>query len=161
MADLLSKISSYNLFNYLFTGVLFVILAENFTAYTFQQENAVLGFFLYYFIGLTISRLGSLIIEPILKKTSFLKFADYKDFVAASKVDPQINIFSEVNNMYRTISMVMLGVILLRSYESIRTNVMWLLQNEITLLLLALFIMFILAYRKQTAYITKRVNCNK
>jgi hypothetical protein len=33
---------------------------------------------LYYFVGLAVSRFGSLIIEPLLKRFSFVRFAAYK-----------------------------------------------------------------------------------
>ena len=80
MNALLSKLSSYNLFNYLFPGIIFVILAEGVTDYSLIQEDIAIGAFLYYFIGLVVSRFGSLMIEPFLKKVSFLRFADYKNF---------------------------------------------------------------------------------
>src|SRR5215467_1053056 len=102
MKDLLDKISSYNLFNYLLPGVLFAALAETWTSYRFLQSNLVVGVFVYYFFGLVISRVGSLIIEPSLRKVSFVKFASYDDFVAASQKDPKIDVLSEVNDMYRT-----------------------------------------------------------
>ena len=117
MTDFLGKISSYNLFNYLFSGVLFVILANYFTPYSFVQKDLVLGVFLYYFIGLVISRVGSLFIEPILKKISFVKFMPYPDFVKALKVDPSLDVLSEVNNMYRTLTAVFVSLIFLKLYQ--------------------------------------------
>ena len=83
--EILDKLSSYNLFNYLLPGIIFVVVASNVTHYDFIQDDIVIGVFLYYFIGLVISRFGSLVIEPILKHFSFIQFADYKDFIAASK----------------------------------------------------------------------------
>ncbi|NTW33389.1 MAG: hypothetical protein HGB12_12330, partial [Bacteroidetes bacterium] len=104
MKELLDKISSYNLFNYLLPGILFVYFSKQFTDYNFIQDNDFIGAFLYYFIGMVISRFGSLFIDPTLKKISFLKFSDYKSFVSASKKDDKIELFSEVNNTYRTIT---------------------------------------------------------
>lgn len=51
MKELLDKISSYNLFNYLLPGILFVCIAKHFTDYNFIQDNDFIGAFLYYFIG--------------------------------------------------------------------------------------------------------------
>ena len=102
MNEILNKISSYNLFNNLFPGVLFVVIADYFTSFSFTQSDIVSGLILYYFIGLLISRVGSLIVEPFLKWTKLLKFADYHKYVAASKTDPTIEILSEINNTYRT-----------------------------------------------------------
>src|SRR4030042_1443125 len=103
MKEILDKLSSYNLFNYLLPGIIFVILAGKITHYSFVQEDIILGAFLYYFIGLVISRFGSLVIEPLLKCLSFVQFADYKDFVSTSKKDDKLELLLEVNNTYRTL----------------------------------------------------------
>ena len=111
METLLGKLSSYNIFNYLFPGIIFVIIAENLTRFTFIQKDVFLGLFLYYFIGLVISRIGSLVIEPILRR--LVKFANYGDFIAASKIDNKIELLSENNNMYRTLCSLFLLLIAL------------------------------------------------
>lgn len=67
MKEILDKLTSYNLFNYLLPGVVFAVLASKVTRFTLIQQDLVAGAFLYYFIGLVISRFGSLILEPILK----------------------------------------------------------------------------------------------
>jgi hypothetical protein len=160
MNELLGKISSYNIFNYLFSGVVFVALANAFTRFSFIQENLLIAVGLYYFIGLVLSRIGSLIIEPMLKLLSFIKFAPYQDFVRASKVDPQIEVLSEVNNMYRTLVMVFLGLILLKLYEVFQIKLGHLGVGLIFGIFGFLLIVFLLAYRKQTSYIAKRIKTN-
>lgn len=160
MKELLDKISSYNLFNYLLPGILFVSISKEFTDYNFIQDNEFIGGFLYYFIGMIISRFGSLFIEPTLKKISFLKFADYKNFVSASKKDEKIELFSEVNNTYRTITALFVILLLLKLYNhfQVRLDIP---QNAATLILVVLILlMFLFSYRKQTNYITKRIDAN-
>jgi hypothetical protein len=76
---------------------------DNFTHFSLVQENLVLGVFVYYFVGLVISRMGSLVVEPVLTKISFLVFVDYAEYVKASRADPKIDVLGEVNNMYRTL----------------------------------------------------------
>lgn len=160
MKDIIDKLSSYNLFNYLFPGIVFVILANVMTRYSFIQQDIVLGVFLYYFIGLVISRFGSLAVEPFLKRISFLKFAEYKDFVAASKKDEKVELFSEINNTYRTLCACFLLLILLKIFEIIQ-NVFMLEKVWVAFFLVVLLlILFLLSYRKQTDYITKRVKVN-
>src|SRR3989344_7226229 len=95
MKDILDKITSYNLFNYLLPGVLFVAILDRFTLYSLVQENLVIGAFVYYFVGLVISRFGSLVVEPILRWTSFLKFVSYSDFISASKFEYETNFRKE------------------------------------------------------------------
>ncbi len=160
MKDFLDKISSYNLFNYLLPGVLFVVLLDRFTTYSFPLDNLIVDAFVCYFIGLVISRLGSLIIEPVLKKTSFLKFADYKDFVSASKKDSQIEILSEVNNMYRTLSAMLVLIVLLKIYGWFEFQLPALKALDPFILVVLLLIIFIYSYRKQTQYIVKRIKSN-
>jgi len=157
MSDLLGKISSYSLFNYLFSGVLFVVLADAFTSYSFIQSDIVIGVFLYYFIGLVMSRIGSLIVEPLLKKTSFVKFTEYSDYVVASREDSSLEVLSEANNMYRTIISVCFGVIFLKLYEILQLRFMIVGENKDYILLIILLVIFLFSYKKQTGYITKRI----
>lgn len=157
MKELLDKISSYNLFNYLLPGILFVCISKQLTDYNFIQDNDFIGAFLYYFIGMVISRFGSLFIEPILKKLSFLKFANYSDFVSASKKDEKVELFSEVNNTYRTITAMFVVLLLIKTYNYFQ--VLWNIPQAITTLTLVILILllFLFSYRKQTNYITKRI----
>ena len=157
MKELLNKITSYNLFNFLLPGTLFALISQEFTSYPLIQENLVMGAFVYYFIGIIISRFGSLVIEPILKKFSFIKLADYEEFVSASKNDPKITILSETNNMYRTFSSMLILLSLLKLYELIGYKLPVLEENNVLVLIVLLFIMFVYSYRKQTNYITKRI----
>jgi hypothetical protein len=160
MKELLDKLTSYNLFNYLLPGVLFVILAQRLTKYTFTQSDLIIEAFTCYFIGMVISRLGSLFIEPILKWCKFVRFADYKDFVGASKADPKIEILSEANNSYRTLSALFVTLLILKAYEQTEQLFPWISAYRMVALLLLLLLMFLFAYRKQTAYIVKRIEAN-
>lgn len=161
MKDFLSKLSSYNLFNYLLPGIIFVVLAKELCNYSFVQQDIVLGVFLYYFIGLIISRFGSLVIEPILKYISFLRFAEYKDFVAASKKDEKIELLSEVNNTYRTLCSLFLLLGFLKIYGIIENKYTALKDWNSVILIFLLLVMFLFSYRKQTKYITKRIQANR
>lgn len=161
MKDLLEKLSSYNLFNYLFPGIVFVVILKGITSYSLLQENLIIGVFVYYFVGLAISRFGSLVIEPLLRKLTFLKFADYKEFVDASKKDEKIEILSEVNNMYRTLCAMFILLIILKFYEWMETNAPIIKDWSNWIVITLLLFMFLFSYRKQTQYITKRIKANK
>lgn len=158
MNDIFSKISSYNLFNNLLPGIVFVALSELVTGYSFAQKDVLIAAFLYYFIGLVISRVGSLIIEPLLRKINFLNFADYKDFVSASKKDQKLEVLSEVNNTYRTLCSMFVLLFLLKLYEKIEQYLAPLQDWNTIILLTFLLIIFLLSYRKQSTYISKRIN---
>jgi hypothetical protein len=161
MKEILDKITSYNLFNYLLPGVLFVAILDKFTTYSLHQDDLIVGAFVYYFVGLVISRFGSLVIEPILKKVSFVKFANYVDFVSASKKDLSIEIFSEVNNMYRTFVATFILIVLFKCYELLTIQVPILNEWSLYILIAVLLVMFLFSYRKQTQYITKRITIIK
>lgn len=158
--DIFDKISSYNIFNYLLPGILFVFLTKEVSSYNLIQENNLIGAFLYYFAGMVVSRFGSLFIEPFLKRTKFLKFSDYKSFVTASKKDSKIELLSEVSNTYRTILSMFTLLIIEKIYLQIKNY--YGIQHETTLIILTLFItmLFLFSYRKQTNYITKRIEAN-
>lgn len=161
MKDLFSKLSSYNLFNYLLPGIIFVVLSRELTNCSFIQDDIVIGVFLYYFVGLVISRFGSLAIEPLLRRLSFLRFADYKDFIAASKKDEKIELLSEINNTYRTLCSLFILLFLLKLYEQIESKLPILKDWSAIVLVALLLVMFLFSYRKQTNYITERIKANR
>src|SRR3989344_4784542 len=156
MKEILDKVTSYNLFNYLLPGTLFVVILERFTQYSFTQENLIISAFVYYFAGLVISRIGSLVVEPIFKKFEFVKFAEYKDFVIASKSDSKLEDLSEANNMYRTFVSMFVFLFLFKLYELFSYRFVFLTNYEDYILILILLIIFVFSYRKQTSYIKSR-----
>ena len=80
MKDLLDKLSSYNLFNYLLPGILLALAIDRFALIRVVQKDIAIGIFLYYFLGSIVSRVGSLIVEPFLLKIKF-QFIDTHYFI--------------------------------------------------------------------------------
>lgn len=157
LEKLLEKLSSYNLLNNLLPGAIFCHLLSVLYGYSFLGNDLTENLFIYYFMGVVISRIGSTVIEPILKETKFVIFADYKEFVKASRRDGQIDILSETNNTYRTLIGMALLLALTKVYMLLcSTNPM---VNMIGpyVLLIGLIILFVFSYKKQTEYIRKRV----
>ena len=161
MKELIEKISSYNLFNYLLPGTLFAALGEQITTYKLIQKDIIIALFLYYFIGLVISRIGSLVLEPLMKKTSFVTFAPYKAFVAVSTKDQKIETLSEVSNTYRTLCSLFVALGGLKLYEWLSSLSTWVAQAGPYVFFVLLFALFSFSYRKQTNYITKRIEAGK
>ena len=161
MNDFLNKLSSYNLFNNLLPGILFVILLNHFTEYKISQDNILLSAFLFYFIGLTISRISSITIEPFLKKIKFVTFRDYKLFIKASQKDTKLDILVETNNKFRVLLTMVLLIILSKAFYSFNLNCLNFSANtQQYLLLILIALIYLFAYRKQTNYITKRIDAN-
>lgn len=157
MKEIIDKLTSYNLFNYLLPGTIFVVTLDGLNLYSFTQENLIIGAFVYYFVGLVISRFGSLVVEPFLKKVKFVKFVDYKRFVTAKKKDEQIELFSEINNMYRTFIAMFVLFFVAMLYKIIEDRLPALGAWDLHILIFALFVMLLYSYKKQTEYINKRV----
>ena len=161
MKDIFDKLTSYKIFNFLFPGVLFSILATKFANLNLVFDDWIFGAFAYYFTGLVISRFGSILIEPFLKFIRFIKFADYKDFIEASKIDPKIEVLSESNNMFRTLISLFTLLFLATGFQSLVDKWDFLKQNQEVILLSILLLLFLISYRKQTNYITKRIKASK
>ena len=157
MSELLKNLSSYNIFNYLLPGVVFCVLTSNLFSLSLIQSDVVVGVFFYYFAGLVISRVGSIIVGPILKKIGFLSFASYSDFISAAKEDPKIEILSQENNMYRTILSMMLLIAFTGGYCFLKEHIEVFDTYSTHLIIAVLIILFALAYKKQTQFIKSRV----
>ncbi len=161
MKEFLEKLSSYNLLNYLIPGAVFVALGRQITKFDLMQSDVILALCTYYFIGMVISRIGSHLLEPLLKKLKLVSFAPYGEYVRASAEDKQLAELSEQNNMYRTMAAMFLSLIVLKTVEM--TCDYWNVSGGVLALILvpALFVLFVLSFRKQTTFIAKRVGVNK
>lgn len=157
MQAILEKISSYNIFNFLLPGTVFAFVSDQFTDTEFVQDDLLIAVFVYYFLGLLISRVGSLVVEPALKRIGFISFSDYVDFVRASKIDPMLTTLSEANNTFRTLISLSLFAIGTIGYDRLAARSSGFSTYAPYVLLILILAVFLFAYRKQTAYITKRV----
>lgn len=166
------KISSYNIFNNFFPGIAFCYLIKFFTNYVLDVGNAWENVCIYYFWGLILSRVGSLVAESLLlkikiknKKTKekeyFIQRATYTKYSKVSERVPFIKILNETNNMYRTMIVVFTSVIVIKMYELISAcflNISGQLENIIVVLFLVVgMFVFVFSYKKQTDYIRNRV----
>ena len=118
MGDFLDKLSTYNIFNFLLPGTLFAAVADRYSSYTIIQSDVLVGLFTYYFIGLVISRIGSLFLQPLLIKRNFLNFSDYGRYVSASKADTKLDVLSAENNMYRTLCSLFICLLIFMGFDA-------------------------------------------
>lgn len=165
------KITSYNIFNNLFPGIIFCFALNQTTIFNIRTDSILQNVFIYYFVGMVISRIGSLFIEKILKnikiknkKTknneSFLAFANHSDYIQASKKDETIKVLSETNNTYRTLIALFFSLVIVKIYEMFLHDFLLKVIDKniiIIFLFVLLLVMFLFSYRKQTAYISRRV----
>ena len=161
------KISSYNIFNNLFPGIIFCSVMTKITRFNFATDTIIEQFFMWYFIGMVISRIGSIFVEDTLKKIKikgkpYLVFADYKQYTPASEANPFIATLSETNNTYRTTISLLICIGAFYFYDSFIYD--WIIKkcavgNKLVALVGGVFliILFIKSYKKHTEYFEKQV----
>ena len=171
--NVIEKISSYNLFNNFFPGIIFCYMVKEFTRFSLADGELLENLFIYYFVGMIISRVGSMFVEKILKlikvknkktntKEAFLNFAPYNEYIEASENSPFIKTLNEVNNVYRTIIAVFIAIIVVKLYDWLFydfINNIGVLGNNLIFIIICLLIvlLFSQSYKKQTDYIRSRV----
>ena len=162
MNSLLEKISAYHLMSYALTGLILVVsyllFHETLLAGTIFENSIIAQFGIIYLSGLFLSRIGSLFIEPALKKINFIKYATYENYINADKKDPKVAGLAEQSAFYRTL---MAGYFFLLIYSmcdgrntSFTSYPGWV----ETALYGIVTVVFLLAYRKQSKFVTERVD---
>ena len=109
---LAEQISAYEILNHIVPGAVYLILADRYTAFSLLTGHILADIILFYFAGVVIGRLGSLIIEDALRKIKnekcwfFLKRAPYKEFIQAEEKDKlhKLQQLVTANNMYRSLA---------------------------------------------------------
>ena len=126
--------------------------------YDFMNVDIIELLIIFYFSGMVIGRLGSLLVEPFLEKVKFISKCDHKSFVHSEQKDKKISSISESNNIYRSMITVIFISLIVKLYRSaIELNWDFGDMSE-WLLLIALLILFLFAYRKQTSYLISRID---
>ncbi len=155
MDKFIEKISSYNILNNMLPGVVAIFVFELIYQCSLLSNDIIENAFIYYFVGMIFSRVGSLIVEPLAKMVKLVKYAPYKDYISACKKDNEIKILLETNNVYRTLLGIMIvsGIMFVANYI-IKFNSL----TCIAIAICVLTLLFAISYKKQTEYIVKRIN---
>lgn len=155
---LVEKLSQYNFLTNILPGTVLCLILKSIVGVNIIPDDYYQASIVFYFVGMVNGRVGSILIEPILKKTKIVVFIPYSEFISAEKRDDKITILSQENNAYR--SYISVAFIALALYISTRILALKPLTISIDykiILLLALFILFLFSYRKQTNFVRKRV----
>ena len=161
LTKLIEKLSSYQILNYLIPGSVFCVLLKHLVGYDIIHFSMVENVIMCYFVRMVNSRLGSLILYPILNKTKFIKEAEYPDFVAAEKKDSKVTILSDINNVFRSFANVMLLLLCALGIKNIDCISNFVTGNINWIAIITLFILFLFSVRKQTKFVRDRVEANK
>jgi len=153
---LIDKISSYNIFNFFFPGAVFSALADHLGIIAPPSDKLIERLVWYYFIGLIISRIGSLMVEPILKSIKFVTYADYKMYLAASQADSQMATMVETSNTYRTIIAAFLALAVSFIVNTLANDLKIDVNTRELVLISGALILFLFSFRKQSNYISRR-----
>lgn len=157
MDKLLDKISSYNLLNNLLPGAMVVYLIKFTIGIDITQTSIISDLFIFYFVGMVISRIGSLVIEPICKKIKLVSYSDYKSYIVACNTDNKIETLLETNNTYRTFLAGCFFVLLAWAYYKAGQQYQLLFDIAPIVAIVLLICLFAFSFRKQTSYIKQRV----
>lgn len=158
MDKFLNKLSEHHFIQSLVPGMIFTYCSKTFYEVKFLTDKPVYDFIVILIIGLIISRIGSVIVEPMLRKTKILNFCKYSDYIEASQKDSIIKNLSETNNLYRVIIATFLILMVEKFYIFLAGKFVWLNDWFYLIISVLLIVLFIFSYRKQTNYIKQRVN---
>lgn len=161
MDKILDKLSNYNIFTNLFPGAIYCFLVDKLFSIQLIQDDLVVGAFLYYFCGMVISRVSSVVLEPLLKKTHFVTFVDYKNYLTALAKDEKIAVLLETSNSYRSVAALLVCVMATGGYVAAAPYVPTIELYANYIFLACLLVLFLFAYRKQTQYIVARTKLDK
>jgi hypothetical protein len=158
MEEILKKLTSYNILNNLLPGAVLIAAFPNSEITKFCTANTFIGAIICYVTGVVVSRIGSLVLEPALKKMA--PHEPYTDFIVASSKDPKIAELSETNNTFRTLAST--GICYMAIVLVSIADAKWFFITNFpmtTKLICAALLsgLFIFSYRKQTSFICKRV----
>ena len=161
MEKLIEKLSSYNILNNLIPGAAFIWLSNLFGIFAISQDSIIEKLFIYYFCGMIVSRIGSIVIEKICLERKIISYVPKKEYVEAAKRDKVIEELLETSNLYRTCAGMILTIGVCKIYVigAQYFNLLSLLNKWLILILL--FVLFFAAFCKQTKHISIRIEATK
>lgn len=161
-AENLAKISVYEWFNHFFPGVLFgsyLVWSQNLRLDPVNITDGVMLFCSVYFVGLTISRLGSLIVQPIAKRIKLIKWST--EYYEAEKNDPKLKALLKDFNLFRNIIATDLLCILVTACQNMTDQLKGLAAFFTIAIEIIILVIFLASYRRQSKYIINRINSCK
>lgn len=157
MESLIEKLSSYNILNNLIPGAVFVFMAKVLNIVLFPIDGIVESIFVYYFCGMIVSRIGSLVIETVFEKFKWIEYDTKAEYVNAVKKDERIETLLETSNMYRTCAGLFLALATVKGYVILAGAVAIPKHITIWLVIVALLVLFSASFVKQTRHIGRRI----
>jgi len=158
--NIFEKLSSYQLFNFFYPGAIFILLIKYHDLNIIGEMSTGIFLLLSHFMGLTLSRIGSLIIEDSMIFFHFIEEFNYTKYANAEKKDSKIQLLLEIANTYRTLSATFLVLAVLTLVAHFFPISCIVPHCCLGFLYFLLFLLFAIAFKKQYKYITKRIEAN-
>ena len=111
--------------------------------------------------GVTTNRLGSLVIDPLLRRVKFLKPKKYDAFVASERTDKKLETLVANHGLYRTFFTAGLVYLVLNAVSVRFPSVATASQLVFVLFVIAGMVVFLFAFRKEDGYIHTRITAAK
>ena len=147
--DVESTVILYNFLTNILPDTVLCIMFKYVIGFDIIPSDYCQAGIVFYFVGIVNCRVGSLIIGPVLKKISWVKFSTYSDFIQAEKEDSKLTILSQENNVYRSYISVMLIAFIGFIYTNYSLGGYVFTIDKRLILILSLLILFLFAYRKR------------
>lgn len=164
MSDLFNsineRISSYQLFNFFYPGAIFLSILKYLHCDLIDSLSIWYFLLFSYFIGMTSSRIGSILIEDGLIKCRFIKKHNYEKQTQAEKVDSKVMLLLEICNTYRTLSAIFLILSILSVINCFFECNIWKSNYCWATIFFLLFILFLISFCKQYRYVEERIKAN-
>lgn len=152
---MVGNFSAYDFITTFVPGAVFAAIVSVGSRSEITSDDIVLGAALYFFYGVVASRIGSLIVQPILEITRFLKAGDYDKFIIAEKADSKIQALLEARNFYRSLLTALLLTIPLIIVDPVRSGKVH--TGTLLVLITLSSVVMLFSLRKQSSYIESRV----
>ena len=150
---LFKKLSSYQLFNFIVPGALFLGILKFLFDVDIQIDNNIWWFMLAsYITGISLSRFGSIVIEGFLLKGGIIKDYDVRKYLQKKKDYELIEMLLELTNLYRTLCALFTVLFLITFKFKDPCECHWFLTE------LSLAILFGLSFYKQYNYFLDSIN---
>lgn len=153
------KLDAYNVVANLVPGAA-LTYALHYSDFPTPPPDKLGAFLLVAFVaGVTTNRLGSLILDPILRRAKFLKRKDYRSFLMREKGDKKLDALVANSGLYRTFFTAGFIYLIALMFFEVTAHISN--QALFTAFVIGGMLVFLFALRKEDGYIHSRIEADK
>lgn len=151
------KLDAYNLVANLVPGAA-LTYALHYSKFPTPSPDELGAFLLVAFVaGVTSNRLGSLVLDPFLRRIRFLEVKNYDSFVTSERVDKKLETLVANHGLYRTFFTAGAIYLLLFIISRLLPGAVLPAQAVFVLFVIAGMLVFLFAFKKEDGYIHSRI----